>query len=187
MIGPLRLTRRGVRPSVALAISVAALAAMTAALGCAASATDGYVWGEAFRTDFETIAVPIFENQSYERDLGLQLTEAVIKEIERVAPYETTGRSEAAAVLNGVVTNAELRRLARDRDSGLVLDLAYTITVSFEVVDSSTGEVLVSRRGLRVGESFIPARGANEPIEAGRAAAVREAAREIVESLRSSW
>jgi len=178
--------KAGVAVSVA-AVVMAAVVGVGLVGGCAAKPTEGYAWGDAYGKDVESIAVPIFENQTYHRDLGIELTEAVLKEVQRRTSWETAPRTRAATVLNGVVSDLSLRRLSRDRDTGLVAELAVTLTVSFEWVDSRTGEVLASRRQLLVGESFVPARGAGEPLEAGRSASVREAAREIVDALRSSW
>lgn len=167
--------------------AVVAFAVLLTLGGCASDPTRGYVWGGTYNQDVSSVAVPIFTNETFERGIHTELTEAIIKEIERVTPWDIGVQGATSTVVNGVVTDVSLRRLARDRDTGLVQELAVVLTVSFEWVDERTGEVLVSRRGLRVGESFVPARGANEPIEVGRAAAVQEAAREIVALLRSSW
>jgi hypothetical protein len=184
------VSRRGDRIAVALGAIAAVLGAFAVGLlaaGCAADPSEGYAWGDAYRDEVGSIAVPIFENQTFARDLGLDLAEAVLKQVQFRTPWEPAPRSRAQTVLNGAVTGFELRQLARDRNTGLVAELAVVLTVSFEWIDSRTGEVLVSRRRLVVGESFVPAQAAGEPLEAGRAAAVEEAAREIVEALRSSW
>lgn len=177
--------RRAAAP-MALVACLAAIA-LCVAPGCASDPTRGYVWGETYDPDIGSIAVPIFVNETHERGIHTQLTEAVIKEISSSTPWQVGSLGATCTRINGVVTDVSLRRLARDRTTGLVEELAVVLTVSFEWVDERTGEVLVSRRGLRVGEAFVPARGANEPIEAGRAAAVEDAAREIVALLRSSW
>ncbi|MGD0898257.1 MAG: LPS assembly lipoprotein LptE [Thermoguttaceae bacterium] len=61
----------------------------------------------------ETVYVPVFESASFRRQLGEQLTEAVVKEIERRTPYKVVGDPGADTVLVG--------RIAGD-DKHLVLE-----------------------------------------------------------------
>src|SRR5262245_7284171 len=51
-----------------------------------------------------TVYVPIFKSQSYRRDLNGQLTDLVIKEIEKRSLYKVVGRpDEADTILEGTV------------------------------------------------------------------------------------
>src|SRR5262245_54370855 len=52
-----------------------------------------------FRTDIRTVYVPVFQSDSYRRNLGEWLTEAVIKEIETKSPYKVVHTSDADSVL----------------------------------------------------------------------------------------
>jgi hypothetical protein len=80
-----------------------------------------------------------------------------------------------------------LRARSVARSTGLVQEQALEITVDFQWRDNRTGDVLASRRGVRVTETFVPALGASERIEVGENLAVQEAAREVVAALRSGW
>jgi len=64
--------------------------------GCA-----GYQFGPRalFRSDIRTVHVPIARNDTYRHDLGVRLTEAVIREIESRTPYKVTGNPNADSVL----------------------------------------------------------------------------------------
>jgi hypothetical protein len=68
--------------------------------GCA-----GYRIGDRtlFTAEYRTIHVPVFQCKSLRRELGEQLTEAVIKEIERRTPYKVVGDPNADSVLIGEV------------------------------------------------------------------------------------
>src|SRR5262245_39169524 len=48
-----------------------------------------------------TVYVPVFESNSYRRNLGERLTEAVQKEIEQRTPYKVVGSPDADSVLTG--------------------------------------------------------------------------------------
>ena len=166
--------------------------ALTAAVllicaGCASNPRDGYALASAYRTDIETVGVPIFEMAGFAPGVELELTEAVIKEVHRTTPWKVVSQSQADTILTGVVTDADLRKLSTDRDTGLVQELAYSLTVNFEWKDTSTGRVLVARRNFRAAESFVPARPARERVDTGRRGAIEEMARAIVSELRASW
>lgn len=52
-----------------------------------------------YRSDVRTIHVPIARNDTFRHDLGVRLTEAVIREIERRTPYKVTGDPTADSTL----------------------------------------------------------------------------------------
>jgi len=52
--------------------------------------------------DIHTVYVPIIESNSYRRQLGEWLTEAVAKEIENVTPFKVVNTPEADSVLDDV-------------------------------------------------------------------------------------
>ena len=94
-----------------------ALCALHFALGCS-----GYQIGTntLYNTDIKTVHVPIFQSDSFRKDMGERLTEAVCKKIEQRTPYKVVHRSNSAdSILSG--------RLARESQSvSLVDDYAGT-------------------------------------------------------------
>ena len=74
------------------------VAGMVLLSGCA-----GYRYGNhsLYPTDVHTVHVPIFESDSFRRQLGERLTEAVIKEIELKTPYKVVAADSADSVLSG--------------------------------------------------------------------------------------
>ena len=154
---------------------------------CANDPRSGYAFDSAFRTDIETVAIPIFENTTFTHGLEVMLTDAIVKEIHRTTPYRVVSAERADTLLTGTITNTDMRRLRTAPDSGLVQELAFEITVTFEWKDARSGRVLVSRRNFRAAESFVPGRGAQERLESGQAAAVHQMARDLVGELRSAW
>lgn len=172
---------------VLIILSVASAGVLGTVPGCASDPESGYAFASSYREDVGTIAVPVFENATYAHGLEALVTDAVIKEIHRSTPWRVTPEDRADTVLRAVITDADFRSLRKNPDSGLVQELAYTITVSFEWQDARTGRSLVSRKNFRSSETFVPAVGAQERLEDAQAASAQQVARDVVASLRSSW
>ena len=60
-----------------------------------------------YAPDIATVYVPMIESDSYRRDLGERLTEAVIKEIELKTPYKVVGTPDADSILSVKLLGAE--------------------------------------------------------------------------------
>ena len=56
--------------------------------------------GSLYAPDVATVYVPMIESDSYRRDLGERLTEAVIKEIELKTPYKVVSTPSADSILS---------------------------------------------------------------------------------------
>jgi Lipopolysaccharide-assembly len=56
--------------------------------------------GSLYAPDISTVYVPMIESDSFRRDLGERLTEAVIKEIELKTPYKVVGTPDADSILS---------------------------------------------------------------------------------------
>lgn len=56
--------------------------------------------GSLYAPDISTVYVPMIESDSFRRDLGERLTEAVIKEIELKTPYKVVGTPNADSILS---------------------------------------------------------------------------------------
>ena len=67
-----------------------------------------------YRPDIRTVYVPMFESESYRRNLGERLTEAVIKEIESKTPYKVVHTPNADSVLSGRIVTETKRVIAKD-------------------------------------------------------------------------
>ncbi len=80
--------------------------------GCA-----GYQVGQKslYRCDIKTVHVPIAQSDSYRRHLGEQLTEAIVKEIERNSPYKVVDADSADSILNVRIVSETKRVLAENR------------------------------------------------------------------------
>lgn len=67
----------------------------------------GYSLRAPFDKSVKTVFVPVFKTQSFRRDLNLNLTEMIQKEIMHRTPYKVVGRPEDAdTVLEGTINFA---------------------------------------------------------------------------------
>lgn len=102
--------------------------------GCA-----GYQIGNQalFPVEVRTVYVPMFQSNSFRRNLGERITEAVVKAIERRTPYKVVNDPNADSVLNG--------RLMSDTKHVLV--------------PASTGDARELQVGMRVEVSWVDRKG----------------------------
>lgn len=74
---------------------------------CAFSGCVGYNvgTGSLYAPDVATVYVPMIDSDSYRRDLGERLTEAVVKEIELKTPYKVVNTPTADSILSARLIN----------------------------------------------------------------------------------
>jgi len=167
--------------------AIALLAFAIAAAGCASSPSEGYAFASVYRTDVRTVAVPVFQNTTFAHGVETRLTEAIVKEIHRTTPWAVVSSGAADTTLSGTIRAGALESLGTGPDTGYTSELGYVLGVDFEWRDNRSGRPLIRRRNFRAAGSFVPARGAGEPIDIGEQAAVEAMAKEIVDELRSDW
>jgi len=155
------------------------------AVGCSSDPSRGYTIGNTRTSDVRTVAVPVFGNDTFDRELAPQLTAAIVSELQ-AAGYRVSRQDVADTTLSGTITDSRLIEAVEGR-GGLGQEYLVELTISYEWTDNRTGGVLLSRRGVQASETFTPARGVGEPIEVGQNSAVQRLARTIVHSMRSSW
>ena len=108
-----------------------ALMVLACSGGCA-----GYRWGQRslYRPDVRTIHVPIFQSDSFRRNMGERLTEAVVKEIQLKTPYRLASAETADSVLRGRIISERKDVVAED-----YYDLPRVVETDFVVQIDWTG------------------------------------------------
>jgi len=81
-------------PHYALVFALTVLALST---GCASYRVGA---SSLYAPDIATVYVPMIESDSFRRDLGERLTEAVVKEIELKTPFKVVGTPDADSILS---------------------------------------------------------------------------------------
>jgi hypothetical protein len=94
-----------------------------------------------FQPGIRTVHVPIVKNETFRHDLGVRLSEAIVKEIDRRTPYKVTGNPNADSVLTVTVTHETKRVLSETNDDDpRALDAIITATAKWT---SRSGEQLM--------------------------------------------
>ncbi len=171
-----------------LGLACAILASLSImAGGCASDPTRGYVWGSTYSNSVGSISVPVMSNETFATGLETQLTEAVVKEIQRATPWVVTTGRGADTTLSATISSIEYDRLSSAPGTGLVQEQAVRITVRFDWVDNRTGKTLLTRERFAATAIFTPSRLTGERSEIGQRDALAELARDMVRELRSDW
>lgn len=155
--------------------------------GCTSDPREGYSFQSAHSEEIKTVAVEIFENDTFSSGLEAQLAEAIGRELMRSTRWRVTSTRYADTVLAGTITNSDMRALSSDQQTGLVNEMAVRMTVDFDWRDNRSGKALVSRRSFTAMDTFVPAIRTGERLETGQASTVDALAKSIVAELRSSW
>lgn len=163
--------------------------ALTLSLGCF-----GYRIGtkNVYRTDVRTINVPVIRSDSYRPELGVMLTEAVQKEIERRTPYKLADNSVADSILSIRLTNDSKRVIAEtNTDEPRLLETVVSVELNWT---DRRGMNLISTRFLPPGEithyfaertDFVPEAGQSIATAFQRNA--ERLANHIVDQMESRW
>ena len=160
---------------------ILALVGVLGALGC------GYSHQELFPPEYETVAVPIFQNRSFYRDVETDLTEALIKQIELRTPYKVVAPARADTVIEGTIVSITQRLLSRGRGTGLPQELEVLIEVNLHWKDLRTGDLIRHREGFASVGRYIPRPPLLEPFQVAQHEAVQRLAREIVDLMEADW
>jgi len=158
-----------------------------AVASCSTDPSEGWSTRSIFDSNVRTIAIPVFENDTFERGVEVELTEALVKEIRRRTPWQVTTEGEADSILSGRVRSVELELLSRSRQTRLAEEVLVQVAVDFEWRDQRSGRLLVGRERFEASSLFVPSMPTGEPLEAGRFAAVERLAGDIVDELQASW
>jgi hypothetical protein len=97
--------------------------------GCAA-----YRFGNEtlYAPDVTTVYVPMIESDSFRRDLGERLTEAVVKEIESKTPFKVVGTPDADSVLAARLLNdRKIVTVENQNDDPRTVEIGMTAEVTW--------------------------------------------------------
>jgi lipopolysaccharide assembly LptE-like protein len=99
------------------------------ATGCAS-----YRMGSAslYAPDVSTVYVPMIESDSFRRDLGERLTEAVVKEIELKTPFKVVGTPDADSILSVRIVGDSKRVIIENRnDDPRLVEVGRAVEVTW--------------------------------------------------------
>lgn len=157
------------------------MAAVFVAAGC------GYNAKELFPAEYQTVAVPMFENKTFYRGIEMDLSEALVKEIEARTPYKVVQRGGAGTELTGTITAVEQDLVSRRASGGLPQEVEVIVVVDFAWKDLRTGQPIRDRQGFEAVGRYVPARPVGQPYEVAQHAAVEQLAEDIVSVMQAEW
>lgn len=164
--------------------TVALLASIATALtGCGSF----YSFRAPFDKSVRTVYVPIFRSQTYRRELNFQLTDLVIKEIEKRSLYKVVGSPNGAdTILDGTIVNAD-KNIVVENPNNLPRELTAMLTVRVSWTHNPPNKQEQVRPPVLVSESvnFVPEVG--ESSSTGFYQACQRLATQIVDMMEEPW
>jgi hypothetical protein len=157
--------------------------------GCA-----GYQIGNQalFPETVHTVYVPVFQSNSFRRNIGERLTEAVVKEIEKRTPYKVIGDPSADSILSGNIISENKHALVHCR-TGDARESEVDMIVQVSWMDRK-GVMIRDRKNVPLPEELVGVNGTSDIVpEVGQsvATAQQEAickmARQIVDLMEKPW
>jgi Lipopolysaccharide-assembly len=118
----------------------------------------GYTVRAPFDKSVKTVFVPVFRTQSYRRDLNLNLTEMVQKEIMQRSPYKVVGHPEGAdTILEGTINFADKNTVV-ENPFNLPRELNATVNVSVKWMHNPPTDAEKAKPATIVSETvnFVP-------------------------------
>jgi hypothetical protein len=159
--------------------------------GCAEDPRQGWSTSSVYSTKYKTIAVNVFENETYSREIGYLLTQAVIATIESQTPYKVTSATNADTLLTGEITRVQLTTLSQNRtkgsSTGLDEEVVVGVTISFNWTDLETDRTIIDRTDFSGGGLFVPTSQSRETLELGEIGVVQQLADDLVDEMQAVW
>jgi hypothetical protein len=147
----------------------------------------GYTTKEVFPKQYQTVAVPMFENRTFYRGIEFDLSEALVKQIESRTPYKVAPPNVADTMLAGSITNIEQDRISRTFTGNVPQEMEVRVTVNFEWKDLDRAQTIRSRAGFEAVGRYLPTRPISEPFEIAQREAVQTLAQDIVSTMQGEW
>jgi hypothetical protein len=148
--------------------------------------------GSLYAPDVTTVYVPMIDSDSYRRDLGERLTEAVCKEIELKTPYKVVGTPDADSILSARLTSDTRRTLGENAfDDPRVSEIELRAEVTWlnrrrlplapvQIVNVPPELVLINQTSTLIPE-------AGQSVASQQQQAIERLAQQIVSTMEAPW
>lgn len=186
--------RRGVDPPPLAGFSFLITASLFAFMLIHLAGCAGYQIGprSLYRPDVYSVYVRVFESDSLRRNLGEQLTEAVIKQIELKTPYKVVSGGQADSVLSGRILQDYKYVVAENvNDDPRDLEVEFKIEISWRdrrgdlISETYTYGISPSIVGFGQAVPLIPESG--QSVATAHLAAIESLAEQIVSRMEVPW
>lgn len=169
------MRRFGVCLNLALALAVG---------GCFGGIHYGLAGG-GLPSNIRTMAVLPFENQTSSPDLQRELFEQMRRELQRRLGVRDAAQDRADAVVRGTINTYDVDvpiAYSSDPNQSVSARRRLQIVIDVEIVDQTSGKVLLQRKGLRAEGDY-----AERDESGGRRLAITKLVNDVVEGAQSQW
>lgn len=168
---------------------VAAVLALVLTAGCA----HYHVGSESlYAPDVQTVYVPMIESESFRRDLGERLTEAVVKEIELKTDFKVVSNPSADSVLNVRLLGDTRRVIAEDAfdqprylENQLYAEVSWLNRRRLPIRPAQSIPLPGGIADIQQTSLLIPAAG--QTVASSQQAAIQRLAEQIVGAMEEPW
>jgi hypothetical protein len=148
--------------------------------------------GSLYAPDVATVYVPMIDSDSYRRDLGERLTEAVIKEIELKTPYKVVSTPDADSILSArLLTDARRTLIENAFDDPRLAETELRAEVTWlnrrrlPIVPMQTMAVPPNLVEISQTSTLIPEAG--QSVATSQQQAIERLAQQIVSTMEAPW
>jgi hypothetical protein len=146
----------------------------------------GYSSESLFDDSVRSVYLQMFDNQSFQRDIEYQLTDALAKRIEADTPYKiVSNRNKADSIISGQITSASTSAITTERQTGRALENEVTITAVVTWENLKTGNMIIEKMPMSASASFSEWQ--SQGFSYGSTLAANNLAKRIVESMEKKW
>ncbi|MBN2217790.1 MAG: LptE family protein [Pirellulales bacterium] len=145
-----------------------------------------------YPSHIQTVYVPTFDSNSFRRDFGERLTEAVIKEIELKTPYKVVNTPNADSVLTAHILGENKQVVARDYYDD-PRQVQVNMTVQVDWVDRR-GQMLRSTEAMALPPELAVVAGSSDltpevgqSVATAQQQAIQRTAEQIVAMMEKPW
>jgi len=169
---------------------ILSMAILASASGCAA-----YRLGNEtlYAPDVSTVYVPMIESDSFRRDLGERLTEAVVKEIEAKTPFKVVGTPDADSVLAArLVSERKHVTVENQNDDPRTIEINMAAEVSWlnrrrQPLCPPTTVPLPAELFVPMGQTAALLPEAGQSVASQQQVAIERLAQQIVSTMEEPW
>ena len=145
-----------------------------------------------FPPGIRTIHIPIVQNETFRHQLGPELNDALVEEIERRTPYKVVSNPNADSVLRCSISGQSKIVLSESAtDDPRALDTAVSVSASWvsrdgrRLMQNSLAAAESDSIGFSQSVRFVPEAG--QSIDTANREAIQRLARRIVSQMESRW
>ncbi|MCI0332713.1 MAG: LPS assembly lipoprotein LptE [Planctomycetes bacterium] len=148
--------------------------------------------GSLYAPDVTTVYVPMIDSDSYRRDLGERLTEAVIKEIELKTPYKVVSTPDADSILSArLITDTRRTLIENAFDDPRLAETELRAEVTWlnrrRLPIVPTQAVVLPPGLIEIGQTATLITEEGQSVATSQQQAIERLAQQIVSTMESPW